>query len=71
MTAPPDTRDEIIAAALLMGAVFDKSSAGRRMHRATGAGHGTGWYERDYDAALAFLRFYGFHLDFNGHLTKA
>jgi hypothetical protein len=69
MTPRPDTDDEIIAAALLMGAVFTREGKWHRAYHEA-AGCSTGLHLTDRGAAEVFLRWSGFHLNFDGQLVK-
>jgi hypothetical protein len=75
MTDRPDTDEEIIAAALLMGATFERTGQGGHLlrWRCVGANSPffTGNYANERDAAVDYLRRKGYELNFNGQLTKA
>jgi hypothetical protein len=69
---PPraDTDDEIIAAALLLGATFTREGKWFRAFHAV-EGQSTGIYRYERDAAHKFLLQRGFHTNFYGQLVKA
>ena len=73
----PETDEEIIATAMLLGAEFEKGTAMRdtvrvtHMWRCLDSGRSTGWYHKKTDAAVGFLHKRGFRLDFNGNIQES